>query len=74
MSTIYQLTSASSRIPEALRRRRTGARSSLASVQAGKNADVDASSEARQSFISQCTQRSLQVWRQRAHFGTDESA
>ena len=33
--------------------------------------DADASAEARESFISQCTRQSLQVWRQRTHFERD---
>jgi hypothetical protein len=74
MSNIHELTSVVVRIPETLRRRKTKPLSSLQEVQLPAKVDEDASAEARKSFISQCTRQSLQVWRQRAPFGRDESA
>ena len=74
MSNIHELTSVEVRIPETLRRRKTGARPSSQEEQVVTQPDADASAEARKSFISQCTRQSLQVWKQRTHFERDESA
>ena len=74
MSTIHELTSVAVRIPKTLRWRKTGPRSSSQEAQVVTQPIADASAEARESFISQCTRQSLQVWRQRTHFERDESA
>jgi hypothetical protein len=39
-----------------------------------KQVGADASEQARESFITQCTQQSLQVWRQRTHFDSGQDA
>lgn len=74
MSTSHQLTSVAVRIPGTFRRRKSESRSASQEAQVVTQSETDASAEARGSFISECTRQSLQVWRLRTHFESDESA
>ena len=74
MSTIYELSSVALRITGSRRREKTELRTSSSEVQDVTRADVDTSDQARTSFITLCTRQSLQVWRRRAHFDSEQGA
>jgi len=73
MSSIYELSSVVARLPKVVRRQESGSRSLLPKAKTGTHSDADASAHARESFVSQCTQQSLQVWQEKTHFDPDES-
>ena len=73
MNTIYELSSVAARLPGIVRRQKVGSRSLSPKVKTALHSDADASVHARETFVSQCTRQSLQVWQQKAHFDTDES-
>jgi hypothetical protein len=60
MSSIYELSSVAARLPKVVQRQRTRAHS-------------DAGADARETFVSQCTQQSLQVWQEKTHFDPEQS-
>ena len=72
MSITFELSSVAARLPGTSRRSRIASRPSLRDVKTGTQSGAAASEQARESFISQCTRQSLQVWQQGAHFESDE--
>jgi hypothetical protein len=72
MSSIYELSSVAARLSGTGRRRKITSPSSLRDAKTGAQSGTEASDQARESFISECTRQSLQVWHQGAHFESDE--